>query len=99
MELSSYKNHVADVTTAGTYVIQHEERLLVSKHGFCFVYFYHPCHRGVARRQTRMVPKVAGIIVKPVDFCYLTCMCISGVLHAIYPRYCSAKIIDIIINF
>ena len=32
-----------------------------------------------------MVPNIAGIIVKPIDFCYVTCVCISGELRAIYP--------------
>ena len=32
-----------------------------------------------------MVPNVAGIIVKPIDFCYVTSMCIIGEPHAIYP--------------
>ena len=32
-----------------------------------------------------MVPNVAGFIVKPIDFCYVTCVCISGETRAIYP--------------
>ena len=31
------------------------------------------------------MPNIAGIIVKPIDFCYVTCVCISGELRAIYP--------------
>ena len=79
MEHSSRKSHVADMTATGkdaTYLAlrvftgMKVSNILV--HRFHFVYFYSPCHRGFAHGQTRMVPSIAGIVVKPVDFlCYL----------------------------
>ena len=58
-------------------------------HRFYFVYFYHLRYRGFTCGQTCMSSNVAGIIVKPVDFCYLTCyVCILLLLSlAILPTY------------
>ena len=85
MEQSSHKSHLVDVTTTAADVIYHEERLLGQRLGKNLFHLFLPSMSSrVHRRHTRMVPNIAGFIVKPLDFCYVTCVCIRGEMLAIY---------------
>ena len=74
----SHKNYMVDVTAVGgCYCAQ---RRFTGN-----TYIHHLCHRGLARGQAHMVSNGTGnIIVKPVDFCCLVWICISGKLRIIY---------------
>ena len=87
MERSSHKSHVVDVTTTDADVIHHEEHIYWDEgmQNTClqiyFVYFYHPYHRGSpAGKPTWCFMLQELRIVKPVDSCYITRLCISGEL-------------------
>ena len=89
MEHLSCKSHVVDMNIAGTDVINFywDEG---KQNIFHFAYFYHPCHCGLVRGQTHMVPCGTGIIVIPVDFYCVTCVCISSEPRVIYLRASSS---------
>ena len=93
MEHSSHKSYVAYMTTPGADVIHHKERYWDKgkQNTYLFKDFISSTFTilaitGSPAGTPAWCLTLQVAMIKPVDFCYVTCVCISSEPHAIYPH-------------